>query len=104
MAAAEVVEADDGKVGAGDQTVEGLGEQVGVDRGALGTGEHEPVVVVLLAEGEALFELAFPPGAQESDRSWVEVDGSAEASLILRSDACGGWSGAMRLTDALSLS
>jgi len=85
VAVAEVVETDDGQPGAGDQAVEGLAEQVGVDRRALGAGEHEPVVLVLLPEGETFFELALPPGAQDGDGSWVEVDRpAARAGLDIR--------------------
>lgn len=51
------------------RAVEGLGEQVGVDRAALGSGQDEPVVLVGFAEGEAFFELASPPRAQDGDRS-----------------------------------
>jgi len=74
VAVAEVVEADDGQARAGDEAVEGFGEQVGVDRGSFGAGEHEPVVVVLFAEGEAFLELASPPRSEDGDGSGVEVD------------------------------
>jgi hypothetical protein len=50
MAVAEVMKTDAWKAGASHQAVEGLAEEVRVGRRALGTSEHEPVILVLGSE------------------------------------------------------
>jgi len=74
VAMPQVMEANSREPRLGHLPVEGLTEEVGVNRSAVRPGEHEPVVFVGLAESQPFLELALPPGAKDADCSGVEVD------------------------------
>ena len=73
MGVSQVVEPNPGQAGSSDELGERIREQLRVGRSAVGPSEDMAVGVVAVELG-ILVLTVLPPGVQDVDGSWVEVD------------------------------